>query len=259
MQEHIVTEVDGKVLTVTLNRPEALNALNPAAHHRLDDIFNAFAADRELEIAIVTGTGARAFCAGYDLKSTASSGSKEAPLPAGGFGGLTSRFDLYKPVIAAVEGIAFGGGFEMALACDLIVASTTALFALPEPLVGLVAEGGGVHRLSRMIPTKQAMGLLITGRRVTAAEGLQMGFVNEVVPAGEALAAARVWAEQIMKCSPMAVRATKQMALASLTEASLERALNADYSELVRLHGSRDYVEGPKAFAEKRLPVWTPE
>ena len=170
---------------MTLNRPGVMNALHKPAHFELHEVFNAFAADPDQWVAIVTGAGDRAFCAGNDLKWQAAGG--ERGWNSSGFGGLTTRFDCDKPIIAAVNGVAMGGGFEIALACDLIIASENAVFALPEPRVGLAALAGGLHRLPRQIGLKRAMGMILTGRHVSAREGLDLGFVNEVVPAGEAL------------------------------------------------------------------------
>jgi crotonobetainyl-CoA hydratase len=150
---------------------------------------------------------------------------------------------------------AMGGGFEIALACDLIVASEDATFALPEPRVGHAAQAGGIHRLPRQIGLKNAMGMLLTGRRVSAAEGQQLGFVNEVVPKGEALAAAKRWAAQILECAPLSVRASKQAAYQGL-EGGLQEAMATPYDELRRMLKSEDFVEGPKAFAGKRAPHW---
>lgn len=176
--------------------------------------------------------------------------------PASGFAGITARYHLTKPVIAAVNGVAMGGGFETALACDLIVASTTAVFALPEPRVGLAALAGGVHRLPRQIGLKQAMGMLLTGRRVSAEEGLRLGFVNEVVPPEELMGAARRWAGQILECSPVSVRATKQAAMEGLRFGSVEEAMAERYPAIDELLESQDFVEGPLAFAQKRPPRW---
>jgi len=159
-------------------------------------------------------------------------------------------------LIAAVNGWAMGGGFETALACDIIIAAENALFALPEPRVGLIAGGGGVHRLPRMIPRKKAMGMILTGRRVTAREGFELGFVTEVVPQGQALEAAKRWAGQVLECSPKAVRASKQAAFRGLDEASLEQAMRTVYPAQQENLESQDYIEGPKAFAEKRKPNW---
>jgi enoyl-CoA hydratase/carnithine racemase len=219
-------------------------------------VFDDFAADPELWVAILTGAGGRAFCAGNDLKYQAAGNKVE--VPPSGFGGLTSRYDLAKPVIAAVNGIAMGGGFEIALACDLIVASENAVFALPEPRVGLAALAGGLHRLPRSIPLKQAMGMILTGRRVGAREGERLGFVNEVVPEGEAVAGARRWAEQILECSPMSIRASKETVYRGLAAGSLETAYGsqASFPAVQALAESEDRVEGPRAFAEKRKPQW---
>jgi crotonobetainyl-CoA hydratase len=248
-------ERDGRVLVVTIDRPEVMNALHPAANRELADAFDAFAADPELWVAILTGAGERAFSAGNDLKFQAASGGR-LEIPPAGFGGLTARFDLAKPVIAAVNGVALGGGFEIALACDLIVAAEHASFGLPEPRVGLAALAGGLHRLPRQLPLKQAMGMLLTGRRIGAREALALGLVNEVVPAAELLPAARRWADAVLECSPVSVRTTKQVATRGLRFASLEEAMSQRYDEIRDLVLSEDFAEGPRAFAEKRPPHW---
>ncbi|PWR21953.1 enoyl-CoA hydratase-related protein [Zavarzinia compransoris] len=255
MGEFSTVEREGHLLIVTINRPEVMNALHPAANFELHDAFNAFAADPELWVAIITGAGDRAFSTGNDLVFQARGGAIEVPPT--GFGGLTSRFDLTKPVIAAVNGYAMGGGFEIALACDLIVASEKAVFALPEPRVGLAALAGGMHRLPRQIGMKAAMGMLLTGRRVPAEEGRQLGFVNEVVPAAELMAAARRWAGLILECAPSSIRATKESVLRGLEQPSLEAAMLANYPEIGRMFMSKNFREGPRAFAEKRQPRWT--
>ena len=157
-------------------------------------------------------------------------------------------------MIAAVNGLALGGGFEIALACDLIIASETASFGLPEPRVGLAALAGGMHRLPRQISLKHAMGMLLTGRRVPAREGQALGFVNEVVPASELMQAARRWADQILECAPLSVRASKECALKGLEEAGAEAAMSGRYESLGALLKSQDFIEGPLAFAEKRKP-----
>ncbi|MEE9606286.1 MAG: enoyl-CoA hydratase-related protein [Myxococcota bacterium] len=255
MPEFCRVERDGRILTVTLDRPEVLNALHPPANLELEKVFNEFCADDGLWLAIVTGAGERAFCAGNDLKYQARGGGR-VEIPATGFGGLTARFDNPKPLIAAVNGLALGGGFEIALACDLVIAAESAGFGLPEPRVGLAALAGGLHRLPRQIPLKHAMGMLLTGRRVSAREGLELGFVNEVVPPGELIAAARRWAEQILECAPLSVRASKQCAMEGLEKGSLRDALGARYDPLVAMVKSEDFLEGPRAFAEKRKPDW---
>src|SRR6185312_7512124 len=244
---------EGPLTIVTLNRPEVMNAIHAPASEELSAVFDDFANDPEQWVAIVTGAGERAFSAGNDLKYQASGG--KMGWPKSGFAGLTNRFDLDKPLIAAVNGIAMGGGFETALACDIIVAAETAVFALPEPRVGLIA-GSGVHRLPRMIGQKAALGMILTGRRVSAAEGRELGFVNEVVPEGEALAAAKRWAAQILECSPMAIRASKQVVYKSLDEPTLAAAMRTTYPAVQANLDSEDYLEGPRAFAERRKPNW---
>jgi len=247
-------EDEGRLRIVTLNRPDVMNALHSEAHFELEKVWDEFAANPDLWVAIVTGAGDRAFSAGNDLKVQAA--GRRGPTPPTGFAGLATRYDLDKPLIAAVNGVAMGGGFEIALACDLIIAAENAVFALPEPRVGLVAGAGGVHRLPRMIGQKQALGMILTGRRVGAAEGKALGFVNEVVPQGEALAAAKRWAALILECSPLAVRASKQCVYAGLDEPTLQKAIGTMYPAQQRNRDSQDFIEGPKAFAEKRKPNW---
>lgn len=247
-------EDQGRLRIVTLNRPEVLNALHSDAHHELETVWDEFAARDDLWVGIVTGAGDRGFSAGNDLKVQAA--GRRGPPARSGFAGLTSRFDLDKPLIAAVNGVAMGGGFEIALACDIIVAAENAVFALPEPRVGLIAGAGGVHRLPRMIPQKLALGMILTGRRVPAAEGKELGFVNEVVPSGQALDGAKRWAALILECSPKAGRASKQAVYRGLDEPSLEQALRAIYPTQRENMESLDWIEGPKAFAEKRKPNW---
>jgi enoyl-CoA hydratase/carnithine racemase len=257
MGEFSETSRDGHVFTVTINRPEVLNALHPAANRELAEAWDEFANDPDLWVGIITGAGDRAFSAGNDLKHQASGGDMSGQ-PASGFAGLTSRFDLDKPIIAAVNGVAMGGGFEIALACDIIVASEQAVFALPEPRVGLAALAGGLQRLPRIIPLKQAMGMILTGRRVGAAEGKELGFVTDVVPHAELMNRARAWAEQILECSPMSVRGSKQAAMRSLDIPNLQEAMNnGQYPAIGDLFRSEDFVEGPLAFAQKRQPQWT--
>ena len=253
--EFIKVERDGPVTTVTLNRPEVMNALHSPAHFELAEVFDAFAADPEQWVGIITGAGERAFSAGNDLKHQAGGGRMGSP--PSGFAGLTSRFDLTKPLIAAVNGVAMGGGFEIALACDLIIASESAVFALPEPRVGLAALAGGLHRLPRAIGLKRAMGMILTARHVSAKEGLELGFVNEVVPQAGLMAAAERWAETIAKNSPMSIRASKQ-AIQKGLEVSLEQAIaeQREYPAVKAMAASQDYIEGPKAFSEKRAPKW---
>ena len=254
--EFAKVEREGPITIVTLNRPENLNALHPPSHLELDEIFNDFAADPDQWVAIVTGAGDRGFCAGNDLKFQAS--GQEVTAPATGFAGLTQRYDLTKPLIAAVNGVAMGGGFEIALSCDIILASENALFALPEPRVGLVAGTGGVHRLPRMIGLQRAMSMILTGRHVGAAEGKELGFVTEVTSPADLLDRARAWAGEICESSPLAVRASKQAVMMGLDEDTVADALRKqhEYPAYAALMKSEDYIEGPIAFSQKRKPVW---
>ena len=254
MSEFCETERDGRVLTVRFNRPEVRNAIHPPAARELERVFDDFEADPDLWVAILTGAGDQAFSAGNDLKYVASGG--EMNWPGSGFGGMTLRFDSVKPMIAAVNGVALGGGFEIALACDLIIASDRASFGLPEPRVGQAALAGGIHRLARQIGLKHAMGMLLTGRRVDAKEGRELGFVNEVVKAEQLLDAAHRWADQIVECAPLSVRGTKQAAQKGLDAPSLEEAVRGRYDLIHAMLTSEDYIEGARAFTEKRPPNW---
>ncbi|MDA0656727.1 MAG: enoyl-CoA hydratase-related protein [Proteobacteria bacterium] len=254
MGEFSSVEKDGHLLIVTINRPERMNALHSMAHFELATVFDDFEADDDLWIAILTGAGERAFSAGNDLKFQAEGGTREKP--ASGFGGLVRRFERTKPIIAAVNGVAMGGGFELALACDIILAAENAKFALPEPRVGLAAMSGGLHRLPRVIPKHQALGMILTGRHVPAAEGYKLGFVTEVVAEGKALESAKEWAGEILKCSPVSIRTSMEVMRLGLEHASVQEAVETEYPAEEILRNSADYVEGPKAFSEKRAPNW---
>jgi enoyl-CoA hydratase/carnithine racemase len=255
-REFCLVERQGPLTLVTINRPEVMNALHPPANHELHDVFEEFAKDPAQWVAIVTGAGDKAFSAGNDLKYQAMGGKMS--VPPSGFAGLTSRFDLNKPVIAAVNGLAMGGGFEIALAADIIVAADTATFALPEPRVGLAALAGGLHRLPREIGLKKALGMILTGRRVSATEGKELGFVNDVVPAGDLIASAKKWADQILALSPMSIRASKEAVYRGLTEPSVAAAMEGqrNYPAVQAMFKSADFIEGPMAFAQKRPPQW---
>jgi len=254
--EFITVDREGPVTIFTLNRPDVMNALHSPMHFELDEAFNAFAADPEQWVGIITGAGERAFSAGNDLKHQATGGGMGTP--PSGFAGLTSRFDLDKPLIAAVNGVAMGGGFEIALACDIIVASETAVFSLPEPRVGLAALAGGLHRLPRAIGVKRAMGMILTARRVSAAEGKELGFVHEVTAPQDLLRAANDLAKAICELGPMSIRASKEAVYKGLDEPTLEAAIKGQnrYPAVGALFTSEDFKEGPLAFAQKRAPQW---
>ncbi|WP_374531209.1 enoyl-CoA hydratase-related protein [Novosphingobium sp.] len=248
-------EVAGGVRTITLARPGSLNAITSDMHYQLEDAFNAFATTEDEYICVVTGEG-RGFCAGSDLKEAAAIGARQ--YPPHGYAGLIARFDCPKPIIAAVNGLALGGGFELALACDIVIAAENASFGLPEPLVGAIALGAGLHRLVRMAPLKQAMGMILAAKRVSAAEGLRMGFVTEVVPDDQLGEAVARWCADILKCSPVSVRASKALVQRGLVAGDVEAAMKAQPTEpaFVAWRTSEDAREGPLAFAEKRAPMW---
>lgn len=242
---------------VTINRPDSLNSISPAVSRELYEAFADFDRDADSWVAILTGAGDRAFSAGMDLKAAAEgNGLMEHARPPGGFGGITNpRFQTWKPVIAAVGGYALGGGLEIALACDIIIASEKAQLGLPEPKRGLVPGAGGVHRLPRMIPQKIAMGHILTGRFMSAHDAHRWGLVNEVVPHDQLMAAADRWAAEILECAPLAIRGSKQAAMLGM-EMPLGAALNNNFYWVEQTAVSEDFQEGLKAFAEKRKPVW---
>ncbi len=257
--EFIDVEKKGHLTIVTIKRPEVMNALHIPANQEMDRAFDDFSEDPEAWVAILTGAGDKAFSAGNDLKWQVQHGAeavrKGLAALRGGFGGITRRFDCFKPLIAAVNGLALGGGCEMALACDIIVAAETASFGIPEPRVGLMAAEGGVHRLPRHIPYHLAMGLVLTGRRLSAQDAHRLGLVNEVVPAERLMETAQRWAAEILECSPLAVRASKEAAVKGLAR-PLEEVITAVFPGMEAMVRSEDFVEGPKAFAEKRRPQW---
>lgn len=253
---HCRIERDGPILTITIQRPEVLNALNPAAHFELQRAFDLYAADPDLHVAIITGCGDRAFCVGTDLKELARTDDHRKP--PGGFAGITTRTDLYKPVIAAVNGLCLGGGAEIVVACDLAIAAEHAQFGFPEPLVGLAATGGGaLQRIARGMPIKDAMMLMLSARRIDAWEARRVSLINDVVPGAQLMQAARALADEILRCAPLAVQASKQVMLQSMAEPDLGAAIEARYEAVERMLASEDAREGPRAFAEKRRPRWT--
>ena len=234
-----------------------MNAISQLMHDELQHAFDQYAQDKEQYLCVVAGTGERAFSAGSDLKAIAKQG-KPNVYPASGYAGLIERFDLDKPLIAAVDGVAVGGGFELALACDILIATTRSRFGLPEPLVGAVALGGGVHRLARQIGLKQAMGMILTGDLVDAEAGFRMGFVTQLVEPADFEAAIASWCSRVLRCAPLATRASKQTVMRGLDAASLEQAMQeqASYPAFGAWYQSADRMEGAAAFAEKRTPLW---
>jgi enoyl-CoA hydratase/carnithine racemase len=253
-------EKRGHIAYITFNRPERMNALHPPCHAEMDNVWDDFVADKSMWVSIVTGAGDKAFSAGNDLRWTAENRGElvTAMRSKGGFAGITARYDIYKPIIAAVNGFALGGGFEIALACDIIIAAEGARFGLPEPRVGLMAGAGGVHRLPRHIPLKIAMGMMLTGKHITAQEALRLGIANEVVPQKDLIATAERWAGEIMECSPLSIQASKEATMNGLGM-TVEAAIAKHYELQSKLFRSKDAIEGPLAFSEKRKPNWTGE
>lgn len=260
--EFCTYEKKGHVAYVTITRPERMNALHAPANLELNRVWDDFAADDNLWVGVLTGEGNRAFSAGNDLKYT----SEVQAMPKGqrpslawapgGFGGLTHRFDLFKPIIARVNGFALGGGLEMALSCDIIIAADHAEIGLPEPRRGLIAGAMGVHRLPRQLPLKTAMGYMLTGRHIPVKRAHELGLVTEVAPLADLNSVVDGYVQDILNCAPLSVRATKEAVLQGLPM-SLQDAAVARFEWETRRLKSQDAIEGPLAFAEKRAPNWT--
>jgi crotonobetainyl-CoA hydratase len=250
-------EIDGHVARVTIDRPETLNAIDAAADSALEAIWLRLERDADVRAIVLTGAGERAFCVGADMKNVSRSGLEYwAAGNPNGFGGISLRTTLDVPVIARVNGHALGGGFEMMLGCDLVIAAEEATFGLPEPRVGRLPLDGGMVLLQRQIPFRQAMGVLLTGRRLRAAEALAMGLVNEVVPRVELDAAVARWLTDILACAPLSLRAIKQSVRRTAHLAAAEAQAQRLPAVMACL-ASRDGEEGVAAFREKRAPVWT--
>ena len=251
----ITTEKKGHILVVTMNRPDVYNAMHVDMHNEMAACWDEFAADRDLWVAVLTGAGDKAFCAGNDLKATAAGGAR-ATMMSTGFAGLSSRFDLEKPIIAAVNGFAMGGGFETALSCDVILASENAKFALPEVKVGFFAAASGVQRLSRYIGRLAAQEMMFTGRTILADEALAMGCVNGVYPHAELMDRAMAKAEQLCSVSPSAVKATKRVLNDMYARDGMQESIAYSREIIADLSKTEDFKEGANAFVEKRKPEW---
>ena len=255
--KYVTIKQNGHSLEITMNRPDRYNALHGPAHNELHEIFNEYERDPNLWVAILTGAGDKAFCSGNDLKAT-KEGEDIKPGPSG-FGGLCNRWGREKPVIAAVNGVAMGGGCEIVLACDIAVADSHAKFALPEVKVGLFAAAGGVQRLTRQIGRKAAMELVLTGRQIDAERACALGIINNVAGEGEtALELSRKIAHEITLASPVSVRASKRVL--NYLEEKIEKIPDAfaiNMKEFQTVINSHDGKEGIAAFVEKRAPKWT--
>lgn len=249
---------NGYILEITLDRPKA-NAIDAKTSFAMGEAFIAFRDDPELRVAIITGAGERFFSAGWDLKAAAEGEAPDADFGPGGFAGLTELFNLDKPVIAAVNGYAFGGGFELALAADMIICSRNASFSVPEAKLGIVPDSGGMLRLPKILPPAIAMEMMMTGRSMDAEEALRWGVVNAVVESEQLMPHARELAAQIASNAPLAVAAIKEI-YRETSELAVEEGYRHARSGKLKhypsvLH-SEDALEGPTAFAEKRVPVW---
>lgn len=256
--DEVRLSVENHVARVTIDRPAVLNAVDRRTHERLCRIWQQIEADRDVRVVVLTGAGERAFCVGADMSASAidKSGLEYwADLDPDGFGGLSLRTTLDVPVIARVNGYALGGGMEMVLGCDIVVAAETARFGLTEPRVGRIPLDGGVFGLVRRIPYTQAMGLLLTGRRADAREMCRLGLVNEVVAVEELDAAVDRWVRDVLACAPTSVRAIKQMVQCT-GHLSARDARAQRLPALIAALDSEDSREGVRAFQEKRDPVW---
>ena len=253
----ILYELKDHVARVTIDRPDVLNAIDAASERELQKIWDEIERNRDVRVVVLTGSGERAFSTGADMKGGSGASGLEywALSRPGGFGGIALRDTLDVPVIARVNGHAVGGGFEMVLGCDIIIAAQEATFGLPEARVGRLPLDGGMTLLQRQVPFHLAMGLLLTGKRIPAAEALRIGLVNEVVPRAELDAAVARWVEDVLACAPLSVRAIKQVVrrTAQLTAAQARNQLLPALAEALQ---SEDAREGVRAFVEKRKPVW---
>ena len=258
MKEAVNFEVHGEVVLITLDRPKA-NAIDAKTSHELGDAFIEFRDDDNLRVAIITGAGNRFFCGGWDLKAASEGEAVDADFGPGGFAGLTELWDLNKPVIAAVNGLAVGGGFELALAADLIIASSNAEFFVPEATLGIIPDSGGVLRLPRRLPKSVAMDMLMTGRRMNVDEAEHYGLVNKSCPQDDLINQALQWGNQISKSAPLSLAAIKSV-IRSTEMMDLKDAYDLMRSGKIEAYhkmlNSEDAKEGPLAFSEKRFPKW---
>jgi crotonobetainyl-CoA hydratase len=256
MSHGILTSKDGAILEVRIDRPKA-NAIDLAASRRLNDVFSAYRDDPALRVAIITGTGEKFFCPGWDLKAAAAGEKSDEDWGVGGFGGLNYPRNLNKPIISAVNGIACGGGFEIVLGTDIIVMEEHARFALPEINVGVLADAGTI-KLPRRVPYHVAVEFLLTGRWMDALEAKHWGLANHVVPKGESLTKAREIARQLAEGPPLLFPAIKQLIRqAEMVPEHQAFELHDALDAVQRVVRSDDLKEGTRAFTEKRKPQWT--
>ncbi|MGR3762253.1 enoyl-CoA hydratase-related protein (plasmid) [Roseobacteraceae bacterium NS-SX3] len=248
---------DGHVARVTLDRPDRMNAVDQATEQALEAVWAEIEADADIRCAVLTGAGTKAFCAGADLKSDSGKRGLDywADLNPNGFGGIALRQSLNVPVIARVNGLALGGGMEMVLGCDIVIAAEHARFGLPEAKVGRLPLDGGMVALQRLIPRNVAAGLMMTGRMMSAAEAARYGLANAVVPEAQLDDEVEAWVQDILACAPLSLRAIKRT-LRSTCHLTPQEARELKTPELVAALVSEDSEEGVAAFREKRAPVW---
>ncbi|MGW5482954.1 enoyl-CoA hydratase-related protein [Streptomyces sp. NPDC004008] len=259
MTEEVRLEIKDFVAYVTIDRPAVLNAVDGPTTDHLNRIWAQIETSPDVRCVVLTGAGDRAFCVGADMSQKAidKTGLEYwSQLDPNGFGGLSLRTTLDVPVIARVNGYAVGGGMEMVLGCDIVIAADTAKFGLPEPRVGRLPLDGGMVLLQRKIPHNAAMGLLLTGKRVPASELHRLGLVNEVVPAAELDNAVQRWVDDVLACSPSSVQAIKQL-VTRTAQLSAREARDARLPAVMAALDSEDSKEGVRAFQDKRAPVWT--
>ncbi|MDE0065099.1 MAG: enoyl-CoA hydratase-related protein [Gammaproteobacteria bacterium] len=255
--ETCLVEKNGLILEVTFNRPERGNSLTPVEHEFLDLVWTEFEGDESLRVAILGAAGDRIFCSGNDFRYASEHGS--FAIPPTGLAGLTSRFDREKPIIAAVNGAAAGGGFEIAMACDLVVAAGHATFSLPEVKAGTYAGAGGLIRLPRQVGDKIAMEMILTGRKIPAERACALGLVNRVVDGASLMREARQLAAEIVGNSPLACAVSKRIVNETRDIPALRDAQRVSDRLGAQLIGSREFRQGVSAFLEKRRPDWTGE
>ncbi len=264
MVQHVEVSRSGHVLVVTLNKPK-VNAIDQAMSRELGAAFALLRDDPDLRVAILTAAGERIFSAGWDLKALDAGDTKlnnwweDGDYGDGGFAGLTENWTLKKPVIAAVNGLAIGGGFELAMACDLLIAAEHVEFSLPEMPLGMIPDAGAIQRLPRRIPYNIAMEMLLLGRRMPAAEAQRYGLVNKVVPMDQLMTAARAWADQLAEAAPLALQTVKEVLRAIdcvPLEGAFETMRSGDLPVYRAMLQSEDAEEGVRAFVEKRKPVF---
>ncbi len=264
MAQHVEVSRSGHVLVVTLNKPK-VNAIDQAMSRELGAAFALLRDDPDLRVAILTAAGERIFSAGWDLKALDAGDTRldnwweDGDYGDGGFAGLTENWTLKKPVIAALNGLAIGGGFELAMACDLLIAAEHVEFSLPEMPLGMIPDAGAIQRLPRRIPYNIAMEMLLLGRRMPAAEAQRYGLVNRVVPKDQLMTTARAWADQLAEAAPLALQTVKEVLRAIECvplEGAFETMRSGDLPVYRAMLKSEDAEEGVRAFVEKRKPVF---